>query len=369
MPDRRPIVYYVTAHGNGHGARSCDILQALHQRIPDQPLIVVTDLPDTFLNPRLASLPVVRRPGSFDVGLVQIDSIRADVNATLVRLEALYRRRRALVAREARFLAEVRAELVVVDIPAIPLEAARVAGCPAVAVGNFGWDWIYGAFRERDPAWGEFIEAIEEGYRSADLLIRLPFSEPMSIFPRQVKVGVTARAGRPDRGRLAALTGADPNRQWVLLSFSTLDWDAEAVARVGRIPNTAFFTVKPLAWEGPNLFAVDSAVMPFADILATCDKVVSKPGYGIVAECCVNRKPLLYADREDFLEYPILVDAIQSHLVQAHVPAEHLYRGRLADGLDALDHAPLPGGALPADGSEQAARILQSVLDQGGFTP
>ena len=35
------------------------------------------------------------------------------------------------------------AALVVADIPPLALAAARLAGVPAIALGNFTWDWIY----------------------------------------------------------------------------------------------------------------------------------------------------------------------------------------------------------------------------------
>jgi hypothetical protein len=355
-------VYYVTAHGYGHGARSCDILRAVHRQAPDREIVVVSDLPRGFFASRLAGVRVRFRSGAFDVGLAQRDSIRADVAESLRRLQVLYARRRALVEQERRFLREVSAALVVADIPAMPLEAARAAGCRTAAVGNFGWNWIYGAFCDRDPAWGGLVDAIEEGYRCADLLVRLPFCEPMAIFDRREDVGVTAEPGTPDRERLAALTGADPARSWVLLSFTSLDWGEDAVRRVAGTADHAFFTVLPLAWEAANMHPVDPTVMPFSDILATCDLVVSKPGYGIVAECVANRKPLLHAERTDFLEYPVLVDAIASYLPQVRLSADDLYAGRLEDGLAALAGAPPPPGIIAMGGADQAARILLGLV-------
>ena len=50
----KPIAYYITAHGYGHGTRSGDVLRALHRLCPEQPVIVITDLSRDFLNSRLA---------------------------------------------------------------------------------------------------------------------------------------------------------------------------------------------------------------------------------------------------------------------------------------------------------------------------
>jgi L-arabinokinase len=184
----------------------------------------------------------------------------------------------------------------------------------------------------------------------------------MAAFPRQVDVPLLTAPSAADRAGLSQLTGADPGRFWVLLSFTTLDWTAEAVARVTALDGYEFFTVEPLTWPGSGIHAIARDGMPFAEVLASVDAVVSKPGYGIVSECVVNEKPLLYADRQNFREYPILVAAIERCLCQAHLPSDDLYAGNLGPGLVALRSAPGPTGR-PARGGEKvvAARILATL--------
>src|SRR5262245_28440444 len=92
------LAYYITAHGFGHGVRSCDILRAFNQSYPDVPVTVVSDLPASFLRHRLPSAANSFRAASFDVGMVQLDSVRIDLPATLRKVEALYARREEHVA-------------------------------------------------------------------------------------------------------------------------------------------------------------------------------------------------------------------------------------------------------------------------------
>ena len=60
------------------------------------------------------------------------------------------------------------------DIPPLAFAAAARAGIPSVALGNFGWDWIYAAWPDFDAA----IAAVQAGYRQADVLLRLPLHSP-----------------------------------------------------------------------------------------------------------------------------------------------------------------------------------------------
>lgn len=352
------LAYYITAHGYGHGARSCDILRALREQASDAPIYIVSDLPRDFLLARLPPGPWHFRSAGFDVGMIQRDSIRVDVHATLRECQALLERAAGLCSGEERFLAERAISAVVCDIPAIPLRAARAAGIPALAVGNFAWDWIYEDFVAADSAWAPVIEHFRAGYAECDLLLRLPFAEPMAAFPKRRELGVPARAGRNRRAELAAATGADPAKRWILLSFTTLDWDENALARVRALRDWEFFTLPPLGWPGANFRAVDRRVVSYSDVLASCDVVLTKPGFGVLAECAVNHRPMIYVERTDFREYPVLEAAVKRHFRHVHLPASDLYRGELRAALEAIERAPPALEPVSAGGDVDAARII-----------
>jgi hypothetical protein len=93
------------------------------------------------------------------------------------------------------------------------------------------------------------------------------------------------------------------------------------------------------------------------------DAVISKPGFGILSDCMVNRAPLIYAERENFLEYPILEAAIRKYLQHAHIPAEQLYRGDLQESLDRIGKCPEPESHPEQGGDRISADRIASFLD------
>jgi len=266
------------------------------------------------------------------------------------------------LARERLFLQTERVRLVVCDIPSMPLEAAADVGVPRLAVGNFAWNWIYSEFAERDTRWREVMTLFEEGYAKTDLLLRLPFAEEMTVFPRKRDIPVVAEPGTPQREALAAVTGAPLDRRWVLLSFSSLDWDEAALRRIEALTDYAFFSVRPLEWTARNIFPVDRERIAFSDVMATVDIVVTKPGFGVLSECVVNRKPMVYVDRMDFLEYPVLERAVQRYLRHQHIPAEQLYRGELGEALQRVWTYPEPNETPATGGGPIAARLLAEFM-------
>ena len=356
------LAYYITAHGYGHGVRSCDVLRAFHALRPNVDVLIVTDLPDEFLRNRMPNFNYKRVARSLDIGMVQLDSIRMDVDRTLGLALDLCDQHDEFCNREQEFLRKEEVGLAVCDIPGIPIAAAAAAGIPRYAIGNFSWSWIYEEFVPVDPRWQTVVDCFAADYAQTDLLLRLPFAEPMSVFPVQQEVGLLATPGTTRREALAELTGAPLDLPWVLLSFSTLEWDDAAVANLTAMQEYAFFTVKPLEWEGANLFAVDRSQISFSDVLASIDVVVTKPGFGVVSECVANRKPMIYADREDFREYPVLETAIQRYLQYQHLPTQQLYQGDLRGALEAIWRCPEPSETLPGGGADQVAALLSAAF-------
>ncbi len=358
----KKIAYYITAHGYGHGTRSCDIINALHAAAPEVSITVKTDLPPAFMQSRLP--PAIELiPGAFDVGLIQKDSIQIDLPASLHAVEALYSHEEELLGQETNFINRENIDLVVADIPAIPLMAAKRANVPAIATGNFGWDWIYSDFVQHDPRWQTYVEKFRKAYQQTDLLLRQPFAEPMAAFPNRIDLPLLTKPGTNRRAHIAKQTGADSAKKWVLLSFTTLNLDTHALEKISYLGKYEIFSVEPLEWPNTSIRYIKRSMASFADTLASVDVVVTKPGFGIVSECIANEKPIIYTRRENFLEYPVLVEGIERYCHNAFIPTPDLYSGNLAPALAAIETAPPPAETMPRGGAEIAAKqILEQAL-------
>ncbi len=80
---------------------------------------------------------------SFDVGVLQSDSLTMDKAATLKEMQAIQAQQANLIEQEAAFLRAQQVDLVLADIPPLMGCIAKAAGVPCWLMGNFGWDFIY----------------------------------------------------------------------------------------------------------------------------------------------------------------------------------------------------------------------------------
>ena len=100
--------------------------------------------------------------------------------------------------------------------------------------------------------------------------------------------------------------------------------------------------------------ALYAAGYRYEDLVAAVDIVVTKPGYGIIAECVANNSAILYTSRGHFPEYEVLVREMPRWLRCGFISNEDLLGGRWQEALDRLRDQPAPPERIGTDGAERA---------------
>jgi hypothetical protein len=360
------LTVYVSGHGYGHSTRTAEVLRAVRERDPNLPIAVSTSAPD-FLFEGVVAPPLTVRRVECDVGLVQQDALVIDEAGTATAWRAFAAGWDALVAREAAWLREAGTRLVLGDIPPLAFAAAAPAGVPSVALGNFSWDWIYGHLEARVPALAEAAARAAEAYALADLLLRLPFAGDLSAFRRIEDVPLVARKPAVGKAEARQRLGLD-ERPAVLLSFGGLGLPGLRPAGFGSLAGYQFL-LTGRGGDGPvpaNLRrldgpALEAAGLEYPDLVAATDVVVTKPGYGIVSDCIGAGTRLVYTDRGDFPEYPIMVGEMPRYLPAVFASNEDVREGRLGPALEAVRALPFPDPPC-TDGAAVAAQKLLGML-------
>jgi hypothetical protein len=357
----KKLIYYITPHGFGHAVRSLEILRTLLSLDRGIDVTLVSDIPE-FLVLQNIGHPLPYRRAHFDIGLVQLDSIRFDLARTLSALQSLQAVSRNWITAEAHFLKSNAIDLVVADIPFLPFRAAHDCSIPSLGVGNFTWDWIYSMYAEQSADWWEIISWIREGYSACDLLLQLPMHGDCSACPHRQDVPLVARKSKRSPLETRTILGIPSHRPAFLIAFSELDLSESALRSIERIPNALFLYKHPLHYDLHNGLCIDTRDLSYADVVAAVDAVITKPGYGIVSDCLAHGTPMIYTDRGPFPEYPILVETMRAHLSTFFISAADLYAGdweQAIRGIGQLLPQTYPGGT---DGAEVCARIILQKL-------
>ena len=361
------IVAYVSGHGYGHATRVAEVLRAVRERAPEMPLAVVTSGPERLYRQAVPE-PFVFRSVECDVGLAQKDALAIDEEGTVRRWREFASGRQERIARESRWLREEGVRLVLADVPPLAFEAAAAAGVPSVGLANFSWDWIYRHLSARQPALAEAADAAARAYGNAALLLQLPFAGDLSAFPRREPIPLVARRPRMSRAEARRRLGLPEKTAGVLVSFGGIGMPAFDPKVLGALTNFHFLMDTPERSLPGNATAtgaarLHAADMDYRDVVRAADVVVTKPGYGIVSDAIAAGTRIVYTERGDFPEYPILVAEMGRYIPCEHVSNADFLAGRWRGPIESVLARPVPP---PPDltGAEIAAQRLLSFLGQ-----
>ncbi len=355
------VVVYVTSHGFGHLHRTAAILNRIPTAIP----IAVKCHEDLFhgWTGRLTR-PVELFPYCSDVGAVGPpgDSARIDPKATIEQARARHAEAMKRLDAEADWLRNRRAQVVHADAPAVPLAAAKRAGIVSYLVANFTWADIYAPYaRDLGKPAERFVADLRQVYRSATQLLRVEPALKMRWLREQETLGMVVNRGRNRRGELGQLLNLDRKTRLVYAYLgrygqADLDWS--------RLERHAARGIHFVAYHGPetgcprNLHVVPSDAWPGGDLIASCDAVLAKAGYGTATEAMASGAPMIYPPRRGFSEYRVLDRALRAWGGGVTIPARDFHELRLDRALERA-FAARPG-LLPfaTDGAAQVARRL-----------
>jgi hypothetical protein len=375
MSARPAVVFYVSGHGFGHASREVEIINALASTRPDVDIVLRSAVSPSLLD-RTLRAPVLRLEGPCDVGVVQIDSVTHDDDATIRQAVAFQAGMPARIVAERARLASLNVQAIVGDIPPLAFDVAATLGVPSVAVSNFTWDWIYEWYTEPLQQAPGLLEAIRASYRTATHALELPLAGGFEVFPQVTPIPFVARHAIHSRDETRRRLGIEGAKRVALLSFGGYGLERLDVSRLDCLKDwTLLVTDRILpasAVESESVRFVPESTfesgLRYEDLVAAVDVVVTKPGYGIVSECVAHDTPMLYTSRGRFREYDLMVAQMPAMLRCRFLPPEDLFEGRWQEGLEGVLRQPAPVHRVRTDGAGVAAAFLSRVLD-GCSTP
>jgi hypothetical protein len=339
------LVAYVSGHGFGHATRVAEVLRVVREREPRLGITVVTSAPAGLFH-GVVREPLEVRALECDVGLVQKDALTLDETATAQQWKEFHVANGDRVDAEWRWLYHAGARVILGDVPPLAFEAAAEVGVPSIALANFSWDWIYRHLAREQAALAAAADWAAAAYARAGLLLRLPFAGDLSAFPKAVDIPLVARRPRVARGEVRRVLGLGAGPV-ALVSFGGIGVGSFALRVLAGIAEVQFVAVGLPGPAPPNVRLVTAAEMAglglrYEDVVGAADVVVTKPGYGIVSDAIAAGVRIVYTERGDFPEYPLLVAGMARCVPAAHVSNLDLMTGNLREPLRAVLSQPVP---------------------------
>lgn len=251
-------------------------------------------------------------------------------------------------------------DLLLANVPYLSLAAARVADVRAVGMCSLNWADIYHHYCAGDTASRTIHAQMLEAYNSAECFLKVQPAMPMPDFSCARNINLIAQVGCNQRPQLVAKLRLDEAEKLVLVAMGGMEFRLP-VERWPHLPGVHW--IIPQAWQvqRDDMASLESLGLPFGDVLASCDAVLTKPGYGTFAEAACDGVPVLYVVRRDWPEEHCLVEWLAEHGACLEVQRDVLHTGNLGDALNQLWAMPKPAAPVPS-GVNEAADYLAALF-------
>lgn len=305
------LLFGITAHGLGHLAQTAPVIAALRGRDPSLEITVLSAIAPLLIEARIPP-PVQIRATEDDFGLVMASPFEVDASASFRRYREVHERHDEAVAELAGWLRAERFDGVLANISYLLVAAAREARIPALAMSSLNWCDLFRFYCGEFEGAEDIADPIRRDYSGAHCMARLEPAMAMPDFQTQTVNEAITETGTSRREQLCRHYGMDQSGRIILFALGGASpaippgWN-EHCAR-----NHLFFG--PAAWAGRGPWRDPAETgMPFTDLLASADAVVTRPGYGTVTEVAAAGVPAILLSRGDWPEEPGLVDWLTRH--------------------------------------------------------
>lgn len=330
-------------------------------RLPDLQLTIRCGLPRERLARRIAGT-FEHIPGASDFGLVMHSALDVDVAASGARYRAFHADWAARVTAEAQQLAHYQPDLVLSNISYLALAAAGQAHIPALALCSLNWAEIFYAYCSDAPDANQIRAQMLAAYNNAEVFLRLTPGMAMPGIDHPIDIGPVARCGESQRPLLNTALGLAPGERLVLMAMGGIAM---------RLPSMAWPSLPGLKWIVPqniglqrtDVIALETLDRDFSDVLASCDCVLTKSGYGTFVEAAACGTPVAYVERPDWPEEHCLVAWLRQHNVAVGIHRKQFDQGELGEIVWELATQPRATPIVPT-GIDEAADCLMTRLEK-----
>lgn len=378
------LLLAVSSHGFGHLSQAAPVVNQLKKLIPNLRLTVRAAFPKDQIKTRIFN-PDILQPVADDFGMIMRDALTIDLPASLKTYESFHAAMPDKVARLAQDLTDQQVDLVLSDIPYLTLAAAQKAGIPNLALCSLNWADIleYGLTEYRTlyssttqvetsliHIGSKIVNDVRLIYQKTNHFLMPAPSMPMTSLTNTMTIGPVCNPGMNRRSELIQAIPSSQNKDsWLVLVGMggmpiKLDLNHWPIEMLGKSLHYVVADAIAQRTTHPHVIAESNTNLNYADLVASVDLIITKPGYGMFAEAAAAGVPVLYIERPNWPEANALTSWLQSVAHCTEIPITTLHQGDFAQEMQQLlqlgRYTPIsPTGNLEA--ANLLARYLHST--------
>lgn len=365
MPEHGPRIHLtISSHGYGHLTQSIALARELIKQTPDTMFRIQCNHSKQIIAERLGTNDFEHEMCSMDIGLIQTDPITPDLHASYQAYDALHENFSERVHSEAKNISHWHPDIVISDIPYLPLAAAAKAGVPCISLASLSWDSIIEAYFDlNDSAPKKWHEEAQAAYGETTLaLLPTPAMEG-SCFPNKKYIPPIAILGQRQSAFRSVLNIQDMDDRPVI--FCSLGGIPGAKLPISLMKKETCFH-----WliNGPEFPASENIHhlsgcknWHYRDVIASVDGLIGKPGYGMAVEVAAHGLPFVFFRRGHFPDEPVIVDWLHQQTRAKEITGEDWAAGAFVEPLTRLFDSPAPKPPL-CNGAEVGALEIDKLL-------
>ena len=291
------VIFYLSDHGFGHAARNIPIIRELLAIDETLKIIVKTGfaqgefIQSNFLDE--SRLSVIKE--SMDVGLIlKPMSFEIDVPALETCVGNYIETWEKRIEKEKEFLVDEQPDLIVSDIVPWVFHAAKQANIPSVLISNFTWVDIYEEYLS-----AELVKAYQDCYALADEVFMYELSSS-KMKDRFVKYDEMSLCGRKfDLSAVAEIQ----SRYELPIVFVSVGRSVDLAEQIDVSNEPYHFIVtEGIQLIGENVTYLPKETPNTHDYLCSSEFVITKAGFGTVAEALLAKKKIAVIERDSIAE-------------------------------------------------------------------
>jgi hypothetical protein len=361
------LCFSITAHGFGHAAISCAVINQVKEKYPDIKITVFSLVSKIYLQSRLrCEFELI--PLGNDFGMLMVSPVEVDVQASALKYLSLYDNWQQAVDQEKQILEQIKPDCLISNISPVSLDAAMQLNIPTASVAPFNWAQIYQAYclepEQPEINQAKFIfDQMVSIYERVDFIFK-PLPSVPFMQDKEIQLASICDHPPPESAQLLQKLPAGINKiGLVALGGLPIKLDLE---NWPRITGLHWLVDQHASQLRDDMSQLSALPFSFLQLVSSCDLILTKPGYGTYCEIAAIAKyqkvRVISIERQDWPETPFLNQFLSARVPFVEVKLSQLSNDSLIIVIKQLDLLDYPQVQACEDGASQLVSHLLGQL-------